>query len=263
MKPMERKRDTYYSIPLEKGVRILNLFTQNRELTLQEVSEKTGLTKTSAFRFCNTLTELNYLKKDPRTKLLTLGTNAFILGSGLIRGFDLYQVVKPFIDDACNMYRVAADSCVFDGESFTVLYRREVSHDFTYYRFPISKEFMTCTALGKATLAFLPQEQQLRLVKSLPKERRTEKTLLSVKDIIHDLNLSKKRGYALNNQEFINGFLSIAAPIFNHNTGNVIGAVCFDFTTVQYDIKTVERDYGAAIMEVANSISQAIHDRII
>jgi IclR family pca regulon transcriptional regulator len=36
--------------------------------------------------------------------MLGLGTKAFILGNDLLRGFDLIQIIKPFIDETWNTY---------------------------------------------------------------------------------------------------------------------------------------------------------------
>ena len=254
-----KSEDSYYSVPLEKALRILRLFTQNQELSLQEVAQKARISKTSAFRFCNTFVQLGYLRKTPRTKLLELGTNAFMLANGLIRGFDLYRIVKPFLDEACNRYNVTVDSAIFDGESFGILYRREVSGGLTY-RMPMMTNALTCTALGKAMLAFLPVKEQRKLVEKLPRDRRTEKTLVSIKDIMADLRLTKKRGYALNNEEFVPGFIAIGATFINLNTQVVKGAVCFDFTTPQYSIGAIEKDYSQAILKLGHNISQAIPD---
>ena len=257
---MDTKHDSYYSTPLEKGLRILKLFAEGHDLSLQDVSQKAEISKTSAYRFCNTFTQLGYLKKDPRTKLLTLGTNAFLLGNGLIRGFDLYQVVKPFIDEVSDTYNVAIDSILFDGKSVAVLYRRDAKDTVKYYRLPMTLADLTCTALGKAILAFLPEQERRKLLEKLPRDRRTEKTLVSIKDIMADLRLTKERGYALSNEEFFPGFIAIAAPFIDLNTRVVRGAVCFDFTKAQYPIGAIKKDYSQAIIKLAADISQAVSD---
>jgi DNA-binding IclR family transcriptional regulator len=254
-----KSEDSYYSVPLEKGLRILKLFTHDQDLSLQEVSRKAGISKTSAFRFCSTLVKLGYLRKSARTKLLELGTNAFMLGNGLMRGFDLYQIVKPFLDEACNTHSVTVDSCVFDGESLGVLYRREVTGGLTY-RLPMMTDALTCTALGKAILAFLSEEERQRLVEKLPKERRTANTLVSVEEIMSDLHITGERGYALNNEEFFPGFIAIAAPLMNLNTRTVVGAVCFDFSTQNQTVAGIEGEYGQAIKKLGADISRAVPD---
>lgn len=53
---MPLKPDLYYSTSLEEGLRILSIFTQNQaEFGLREISQAACITKTSAYRFVNTL----------------------------------------------------------------------------------------------------------------------------------------------------------------------------------------------------------------
>src|SRR5512139_2212816 len=91
----------YFSEPFAKGLKIISLFGPDRKtLSLKEIAESLGANKSSVYRFTNTLVELNYLEKDPQTKLLSLGQRAYLLGLSLVNSFSLLDVVKPFIDEA-------------------------------------------------------------------------------------------------------------------------------------------------------------------
>jgi DNA-binding IclR family transcriptional regulator len=255
---MPKKTDSYYSVPLEKGLRILNLFAQNHaEFSLQEVSKGVGTTPTSAYRFVNTLVQLGYLKKDPRTRLLSLGSKAFIMGNGFLRGFSLIQKVKPLIDEACNQYQVTVDSALYEGGALFILYRREVSDSVTY-RLPMMTTELHCSAFGKAVLAFLPRKEQLETVERLSKVRKTDRTLTSVKAILKELRITRQRGYSLNDEEYIPGLIAIGAPITNTGSDRVVGAISFDFSTAQHTLSEIERRYGEAIIKLARAISQVI-----
>jgi predicted transcriptional regulator len=59
----------YFSNAIANGLKILRLFDTDRtKLSLNEISQELGLNKASVFRFVNTLIELGYLIKEPRTK---------------------------------------------------------------------------------------------------------------------------------------------------------------------------------------------------
>jgi DNA-binding IclR family transcriptional regulator len=254
---MESKMDGYYSTALEKGLRILSLFSQTRQLSLGEIARGVGTTKTSAYRFVNTLAQLGYLSKDPRSKLVSLGTNAFILGSGLARQFGLYHIVKSFVDEACNTHNVTVEALLFDSGTLFTLYRRETGTTLTY-RLPNTTTALTSTAVGKCVLAFLPPEEQVEVIKKVPPHPRTEKTLHTIDDIMDDLRITKERGYALNDEEFMRGLLAIGAPLINLFANRVVGAVCFDFAAVTHTITDVQQKYSRVIVELGQSISRAI-----
>ena len=97
----------YYSTSLERGMSILRLFTQDRSTwTLTQISKNLDINKTSTFRFVNTLVQLGYLRKDPNTKLISLGAQVMTLGASFYRTDDIYEVGRPLIEEAFETYNV-------------------------------------------------------------------------------------------------------------------------------------------------------------
>jgi IclR family pca regulon transcriptional regulator len=250
----------YYSTSLERGMSILRLFTKDRGTwTLTQISKNLDLNKTSTFRFVNTLVQLGYLRKDPNTKLISLGAQSMTLGASFYRTDDIYEVGKPLIEEAFETYQVNTELALYNEDMIVVVYRREAKESFVP-RFPISrrKEQFYCSSLGKAVLSALPQKEMMKIVKGLPNEKKTANTLANKADLIADLEKSKERGYALNNEEWVRGLIAIAAPLINLHTNEVKGAVCFDFSTIQHSIKQVEKKYASVIIQLAGDISQLL-----
>ena len=250
----------YYSTSLERGMSILRLFTQDRSTwTLTQISKNLDLNKTSTYRFVNTLVQLGYLRKDPNTKLISLGAQSMTLGASFYRTDDIYEVGKPLIEEAFETYQVNTELALYNEDMIVVVYRREARESFVP-RFPISrrKEQFYCSSLGKAVLAALPQKEMMKIVNGLPNEKKTANTLANKADLIADLEKSKERGYALNNEEWVPGLIAIAAPLINLHTNEVKGAVCFDFSTIQHSIKQVEKKYAGVIIKLASDISELL-----
>ena len=86
----------------------------------------------------------------------------------------------------------------------------------------------------------------------------TKKTLVGKKELIADLEKTRKRGYSLNNEEYINGLISIGAPLFNLHTNRVVGSISFDSTTIQQSLHAFEKKYAKIILETAKDISELI-----
>ena len=250
----------YYSTSLERGMSILRLFTPDRSTwTLTGISKTLDLNKTSTFRFVNTLVQLGYLKKDPDSKLISLGAQVMALGASFYRTDDLYAVGRPFIDEAFETYNVNTELALYNEDMIVVVYRREAKESFVP-RFPISrrKEQFYCSSLGKAVLSALSRKQMLEIVTDLPNEKKTAKTLANKAELIADLEKASERGYALNNEEWVPGLIAIAAPLINLHTNEVRGAVCFDFSTIQHSIKEIEKKYAIVVIQLAGDISQML-----
>ncbi len=174
--------DHYFSKSFEKGIRILNLFNPERtSLNLKEVSEEMGLNMTSAFRYVNTLIQLNYLKREPKTKVLKLGSAALSMGYRLTKSFDPLQTIKPLLDAAHAKHNVSVDSVLFEKDSVVRLYQREVKGALIFH-LPVVERALHCMAMGKAILAFLPEKEMIELVESLPLTGKTKHSLTDKAD---------------------------------------------------------------------------------
>lgn len=248
----------YFSKSFEKGLRILNLFNQDRtSLSLKEISQLVSMNLTSAFRYVNTLIQLGYVRKDPRTKLLKLGFKAISLSNQLLKSFDMLQIIKPFLDSAYNAYNVTIDSALLDGDALVKLYQK-VAKDTLTFHLPLVEPAVHCTSLGKAALSHLPENEMLAFIERLDLVKKTNKSLANKDDLIADLKKTKKRGYSFNNEEYLRGLISIGAPLINMETNRAIGAISFDFSTIQYSLKTIESKYSKAIVKLAKQISEMI-----
>jgi IclR family pca regulon transcriptional regulator len=255
---LEEKNSQYFSKPFAKGLRVLDLFTPDRSnLSLTEIAEALETNKSSAFRFVNTLVELEYLKKDPKTKLLTLGSKAYSLGMKLAKSFSTVQIIKPILDETYESLQVTIDSALIEGISLLNLYRREVK-DTLMINFPPVETAIHCTALGKAILAFLPTTKRDEILDQLALIKRTKYSLSKKSDLVEELGKIRKKGYATNNEEYTAGLLAIAAPFFSLETNNPVGAVSFDFSTLQLTMESAERMYAKHLLKLAKDISKEL-----
>ena len=65
----------------------------------------------------------------------------------------------------------------------------------------------------------------------------------------------RKKGYATNNEEYTAGLLAIAAPFFSLEAKYPVGAVSFDFSTLQFSMESAERKYAKYLLQLAEKIS--------
>jgi len=253
---MAKGQTSYFSKSLEKGLRILSLFNQDRiSCTQSDISKLTGINMTSTYRFVNTFVELGYLQKHPETKRLKLGSKAISLGHGLLRGFDFLQMIKPIVDETCNQHQITMDVALRDTDALMIIYRRELRNALPYQLPTVIKD-LNSTALGKAVLAFLPEQEQMAVINSLSFENKTGRTIIDRDQLFCELALIKKRGYSINNEEFVPGLLALGAPLINAGTNKVAGAICFDFLRTQTSLSEIKKEYAELIIQLAQKISK-------
>ena len=255
---MPNQSTKYFLSTLEKGLKVLSLFNHERtQISQIEIAKLIDTDKTSTYRLVNTLVMLGYLKKDPQSKLLKLGTQSFTLAQNFIQGFDLLQIIRPVIDDFYEEYNLTIDSALIDGDSLVSIYRRQARNTITL-RLPSSNREFCCTALGRAALAFLPEKEILKIINKKPLKKWTQYSITKKKLLLKEINETKERGYAMAKEEMVPGILAIGAPIFNMEMNHVIGSVCFDFVTSEHSLKSMEENYSELILMLSRNISAMI-----
>lgn len=255
---MTKASNQYYSEFFEKGLRVLELFTRDRSnLSLKEIAKEVGITKPSAFRYVNTMVESGYLTKDPRTKLVKVGPKALALSRNLVDSHDVLQIVKKFIDYVSESHHLTIDSFLYEGDRHVRLYVASPSGTETYYSVPEEIAFY-CTALGKAILAYLPKNEQDEMIDNCTFAKRTAKTITSKEDLLSDIEKIRQRGYAIHDEELIEGQLAIAAPFFNLRAERPMGAISFDFPKMRLTLEEIEEKYAQILLKLAKDISESI-----
>ncbi len=83
---------------LARGVSVLRAFSEGQPaMTLPELAEATGLSKSSVQRFTHTLWTLGYLRKDPVSKKFSLGPWSLELGMKYVQTSPLVLGGNPFL----------------------------------------------------------------------------------------------------------------------------------------------------------------------
>ncbi|MCK7490942.1 MAG: hypothetical protein MZW92_03455 [Comamonadaceae bacterium] len=82
---------------------------------------------------------------------------------------------------------------------------------------------------------------------------RTPNSLANRAALLADLRKTRERGYAISNEEYVLGLVSIGAPLVNAD-GNVLGAVSFDAATAQFTVGEAEKRFAPAVLQLVNTI---------
>ncbi|MEP6775558.1 MAG: IclR family transcriptional regulator, partial [Chloroflexota bacterium] len=88
-----------------------------------------------------------------------------------------------------------------------------------------------CTGLGKALLAYLPEAELDQIIKA-GLLRHNENTIVSPKKLKEHLELVRKLGYAVDNEEANIGLRGIGSPILDRD-GQAIASISVSGTTTQ------------------------------
>jgi DNA-binding IclR family transcriptional regulator len=92
------KKGASFVHSLAKGLEILSAFSEGEMLGNQQLVAMTGLPKATVSRITSTLTALGYLRVDPRTRKLLMGSHLIGIGASVQRKIGLQRIARPFLE---------------------------------------------------------------------------------------------------------------------------------------------------------------------
>ncbi len=246
----------YFSKSLEKGLRILALFNRNTPvLTQSEIAKMVELNMTSTYRYINTLVEMGYLEKDLKTKAIRPAAKCLLMCVNLMQATDNLKMIKDEVDRLHREKNISIDVAFAVDDTLVRLYHREAEEALTYSLPEFSKNCLHNTALGKAYLAGLAEEVATEKIDRMVLVAKTDKTIIDKNTLLREIELTRKRRFAMQVEEYLPGVLAIAAPLYDPINNIGVGAVSFDFSILQHDAQSIETEYKEMIQEMAKVLS--------
>lgn len=219
------KRD-YTIRSLERASEILNCFTlYEPEKNLTQLSEETGLHKSTVFRILDTLERIKWVRKDPKVGTYRIGFAIFELGTRAIRGNDFYNVSLFHLEKLVKVTAQSAHLVINDQGEVLYLNKVECSGSIITQPSQIGLRFpMHCTAVGKVLLSFMEEEQVRSIIAAKGLKRMTKNTICEESELINEIQKIRQKGYAIDNEEIQLGLRCVAAPFKDHS-GKVVAAI--------------------------------------
>jgi DNA-binding IclR family transcriptional regulator len=202
---------------LERAVSVLEVLSESDvPLSLAEICSRMGLHKSTAHRVLMVL-ERSALIERTQENRFRLGLKLYELGNRAVEQIDLRARVYPFFRRLAMQVGETVHLSVLQKTSVVYLDKVEPNR-----RVCMSSKIGTsnpvyCTSMGKAMLAFQPEETIEQIVAKIRFVRFTQKTLCSREKLLKYLETVRRRGYAIDDEEIEVGVRCVGAPILNQN----------------------------------------------
>src|SRR6202451_4185199 len=183
-------------------------------LPLKDVALRTGINKSTAYRFLAHLEFEGYLFRDDAGSYL-LGPRLVRLGSGVSYQTSLRKISRPVLQDLWKVTGETVNLGTLDGQDVFYLDVLQSPHPFRMASPVGSWRPVYCTAMGKALTAYLPEDEREHVLSSIHFERCTPHTLTRLPQFRKELEKVRQRGYALDDEEATLGARCVSAPILH------------------------------------------------
>src|SRR5919198_1744805 len=199
---MATKAEPAYSQSLERGLAILSAFRPAKPLVgISELARDIGLSRSTTHRYVATLTSLGYLQQDSGTKKYRLGPRVLDLGFSAINSMELREISLPHLQQLSDETGHTVNMAILDGTDIVYIERvrssRQGQHDIDLNLHVGSRLPAYCTSLGKAMLAFLPEDELASMVNRVQFSRLGPNTRTSRQALLRDLDRVRATGIAV------------------------------------------------------------------
>jgi DNA-binding IclR family transcriptional regulator len=218
---------------LDKALNILEALAESKlGLSLPEVVQRTGSAKSSVHCLLITLERRGYIHRNARTGRYMFGTRLFSLANTSIMGLTLREQAAPRLWGLAERTHLTVHMAILERGEAVLVAKYEPIGALRLATWIGKRMEVHCTGLGKAMLAYLPEDKVLRIIKEHGMPRHNENTICSPKRLLEDLELSAQRGYALDDEEDEIGLRCVGVPI-RQPEGEVVAAISVAGTTTQ------------------------------
>ncbi|MBP1763434.1 MAG: hypothetical protein H6Q65_492 [Firmicutes bacterium] len=243
---------------LVRAIDILNCFEDAEELGVTEISNKIKLHKSTTFNIISTLEHCHYLEKNENTGKYRLGIELFRMGTKV--RYDLRKIVVPFLEKLLSEFKETANLVVRDGDYVIYLEKIESPHSMRISTAAGSRLPVNTTAVGKAILSGLPDEELDEIINGIPLVKFTEYTICDQTILLENIKKVRNSGYAEDFEELEIGLTCVAAPIFNH-TGKAFAAISISGPTSRMS-EEIRNEMGKSLVQVTQEISKMLGYKI-
>ena len=242
------------SVAVERALAMLEAVAQEPEgLSNAEISRKLQIPKSSASYILRTLEKQAYLNRDKGTGRYRVGLKILSLSRGALSGIDVREVALPIMRHLTEKTGLTCHLAILDGPEAVYIEKVEPPGFLRVDTWVGRRMRVHATSVGKALVAYVPQERLEKIIADGGMEKRTPRTITTLPRLLKELEKVRVQGYAVDDEENNLGARCVGAPVFNQS-GAIEASVGLSGTTNQVNPHTMPRILEA-LKDAARHIS--------
>jgi len=216
--------DPNFMTSLARGLVVIQAFTQQSpQMTISQLSVKTGLSRAAVRRCLYTLTKLGFAGAEDGTRY-SLRPRMLTLSHSYTTSNTLSGAAQPILERMSAALHESFSVATLDGEDIVYIARTSVSRIMAVDLHIGSRLPAYCTSMGRVLLAWLPTEQLEQYLSRVNLVPYTTRTINSIDKLRLILRNIRRNGYALCDQEYEVGLRSLAVPVYAPS-GRVVATI--------------------------------------
>ena len=228
-------------------------------LSVADLSRMLGISRSSTLAIVRTLMAHGYLRLIQPGPRYRLGMSLIRLGDLTARQFPIAEICTPVLREIAQETRLTARAAVVD-EGFPLFVDRIDGPGTVRFHTPLGRrEPAHATAAGKAILSTMAPGDVRAMFGKAGLPRHTGNTITGVDMLLRELELTRERGFAVDDEEDVKGVACIGAAFFDH-AGACAGALSVTGLKADLPSHRIEA-LGTTLRKYADNMSVLVGGR--
>ncbi|RLM25268.1 DNA-binding transcriptional regulator KdgR [Brenneria alni] len=233
---------------------ILQALGEEREIGITELSQRVMMSKSTVYRFLQTMKSLGYVAQEGESEKYSLTLKLFELGAKALQNVDLIRSADIQMRELSSLTRETIHLGALDEDSIVYIHKIDSMYNLRMYSRIGRRNPLYSTAIGKVLLAWRDSAEVKDILSGVEFTRSTLNTLCTPEDLLTQLDLVREQGYGEDNEEQEEGLRCIAVPVFDR-FGVVIAGLSISFPTVRFSEEN-KLGYVRMLHTAARNISE-------
>jgi DNA-binding IclR family transcriptional regulator len=250
---MNEDRATSTVKSADRALAVVEYVAGKGSASFTEIVDGLRLPRSSAHGLLNTLCSVGWLDHNPANRQYSLGLRAWQVGQLYTGHQTLANVAKPVMDSLSASLGETVQLALLDGVENVYIAISQASSGMRLGSSVGMRLLAHATGIGKALLSMLEPEDAQKRLNSVALPRLTSKTVTDVKALADLVAHAKANGYALDDEEYLDGCRCVAVPLTSESGGGMNSALSITMPTARTDGEwpgSILRPLTAAAQEI-------------
>lgn len=208
------KKATYSAPSVKKAIRIIQVIADSStRLGVSELSKRLKIGKSTVHGITSALEELGVLIRNPIDKKYSLGYRLIELGRKAYGRIELREIARASMERLVEKVGETVFLGIMNGDHVLILDVVESSNEMKITSPPGTRLPILAGATGKVFLSLLEEGRAREMVEKIGLKKYTSKSITDPERFLREVEEVKKKGYAIDDEEYLIGVRAIASPL--------------------------------------------------
>lgn len=252
-------KQTGKNLSVEKTLKIIETLAKTpHPMSLSSLADEVNMPASTVLRMVNTLVEYGYAYQEDNSRHYALTMRFLHIGQIAASHISIRDIAHPFLVDISSKTGEASCLAILETNKLRYIDVVEGSGNLVMIRQKVGGSGpMHCTGSGKLFLSQFSTEELDSFIAQFGLPSLTMHSLVHKKDLQYDLDLCRKRGYAIDDEECEIGMRCVAAPI-RDSSGKIIACISVSGPITRMTRLRYESEILPPLCKAANEITKKI-----